>query len=376
MHPSSMLSMPKNDEVVGRQTAFFAAFVLPVYKLLELPSILARFTGGDLLLPAFLQYLLQTGVLFALIFVASRLDKPIFQVLEERIGKWALVFYFAYALYFLLASVLPLLDLEKFVYAIFYDTSPTLFAFAFFFLFSAFVCTKGVKSLGRFADLSLFLFVLPFFALLFMSIAEADATNLLPFFERKFEHTMYAMSYSSPHFSDVALLLPFIGNLRYKKNDNKKILIGYGAGGVFTLLFLSVFYGLYSSIAAREHYAFAKIAQYFPALTVIGRVDLLFVYALTVVLFVFTATPLFCSIDFVSRAVGTRRRALFSAIVNLAAFVFVLFGNRHYDKIYALFGKGLFPIFWVFSILIPLSVLFLLIKPKKQKQRKKETSYA
>ena len=375
MHPAPMLSQPKNDKVVGRQTAFFAAFVLPVYKLLELPSILARFTGGDLLLPAFLQYLLQTGVLFALIFVASRLDKPLFEVLEERIGRWALVFYFAYAAYFLLASVLPLLDLEKFIYAVFYDTSPTLFAFAFFFLFSAFVCTKGLKSLGRFADLSLFLFVLPFFALILMSIAEADATNLLPFFERKFGHTMYAMSYSSPHFSDVALLLPFIGNLRFKKNDDKKILIGYGVGGAFTLLFLSVFYGLYSSIAGREHYAFAKIAQYFPALTVIGRVDLLFVYALTVVLFAFTATPLFLSVDCVSRAVGTRRRPLFSIIVNFAAFIFVLFGNRHYDKIYALFGKGLFPVFWVFSILLPLCFLLLLVKPKKQRA-KKEITYA
>ena len=376
MHPAPMLSTPKNDEVNARQIAFFAAFVLPVYKLLELPSILARFTGGDLLLPAFLQYLLQTGVLFALIFVASRLDKPLFQVLEERIGKWAFVFYIAYAIYFLFAAVLPLLDLEKFIYAIFYDTSPTFFAFAFFFLFSAFVCTKGIKSLGRFADLSLFLFLLPFFALLLMSIAEADATNLLPFFERKFGDTMYAMSYTSPHFSDVALLLPFIGNLRYKKNDNKKILIGYGAGAAFTLLFLGVFYGLYSSIAAREHYAFAKIAQYFPALTVIGRVDLLFVYALTIVLFVFASTPLFCSVDCVCKVARTRRRTLFSAILNISAFVFVLFGNRHYDFLYALFGRGLFPVFWAFSIVIPLCALFLLIKPKTQKQPKKETTYA
>ncbi len=373
MHPAPMLSTPKNDEIIGRQIAFFAAFVLPVYKLLELPSILARFTGGDLLLPAFLQYLLQTGVLLTLVFVASRLDKPLFQVLEERIGKWALVFYFVYAAYFLVASVLPLLDLEKFIYAVFYDTSPTFFAFAFFFLFSAFVCSKGIKSIGRFADLSLFLFVLPFFALILMSIAEADATNLLPFFERKFGHTMYAMSYSSPHFSDVALLLPFIGNLHYKKKDAKKILIGYGAGGAFTLLFLSVFYGLYSSIAGREHYAFAKIAQYFPALTVIGRVDLLFVYALTVVLFAFTATPLFLSVDCVSRAVGTRRRTLFSLIVNIAAFIFVLFTNRHYDKIYALFGRGLFPVFWIFSIFLPLCFLLLLVKPKKERTKKEKT---
>ena len=63
-----MLQAPENDGILGRQIAFFAAFVLPVYKLLELPSILARFTGGDLLLPAFLQYLFQKPFRFLLFF--------------------------------------------------------------------------------------------------------------------------------------------------------------------------------------------------------------------------------------------------------------------------------------------------------------------
>lgn len=369
-----MLQAPENDGILGRQIAFFAAFVLPVYKLLELPSILARFTGGDLLLPAFLQYLFQTGVLIALLFVASRSDKPLLERLEEKLGKWTVVIYGAYCLYFLLAAVLPLLDLEKFVYATFYDTSPTAFAFIFFFLFSAFVCVRGIKALGRFADLSLFLFVLPFFALIAMSIAEADASNLLPIFEYRFGHTMSAFTYSTPHFSDTILLLPMIGNLRYKKNDAKKIACGYGLGGVFTLLFLGVFYGLYSTVAAREHYAFSKIAQYFPALTVIGRVDLLFVYILCVVLFVFVATPMHYTVDFCSRIFGTKRRVLFSLILNVGAFFFVLFCNKYYNAIYSFFGQSLFPVFWIMADFLPLLLLLLCIENKRK--LKKEISHA
>ena len=46
-----MQVLKSKSPVVSRQIAFFAAFVLPIYKLVEMPSILARFAEGDLLLP-------------------------------------------------------------------------------------------------------------------------------------------------------------------------------------------------------------------------------------------------------------------------------------------------------------------------------------
>ena len=363
------LVAPENDCINGRQIAFFAAFILPIYKLLELPSILSRFTGGDLLLPALLQYLFQTGILLALLFTASRLEKPLLKHLEEKLGKWTAVLYFLYVFYFLFAAVLPLLDLDKFVYAVFYDTSPTFFSFMFFFLISAYVCARGIKTLGRLSDLSVFLFLLPFTALIIMSLVEADASNLLPIFQQRFEHTVSAFTYTAPHFSDAILLLPLIGNLQYKKGDSKKIALGYGFGGVLTLLFLGVFYGVYSTIAAREHYAFAKIAQYFPALTVIGRIDLLLVYLLCIVLFIYVATPLHYATDLTTRVFGGKRRVWFATAFNLAAFVFTLFCNQHYNAIYALFGKYLFPVFWALADFLPLALLLLTLKKRKKENK-------
>ena len=364
------LKAPENDGINARQIAFFGAFILPVYKLLELPSILSRFTGGDLLLPAFLQYLFQTGILLALLFVCSRSQTSLFERLEARLGKWTAVLYLFYALYFLFAGVLPLLDLDKFVYAVFYDTSPTFFTFIFFFFISAYVCSRGVKMLGRIADLSLFLFLVPFFALIAMSLGEADASNLLPIFQHRLEHTVSAFTYAAPHFSDAILLLPLLGNLRYQKGDGKKITLGYGLGGVFTLLFLGVFYGVYSTLASREHYAFAKIAQYFPALTVIGRIDLLLVYLLCIVLFIYVATPLHYATDLTTRTLGGKRRVWFAILFNLGALLFVLFCNQHYDAIYALFGQYLFPVFWVFADILPLLLLLLTLKKEKKGEKR------
>ncbi|MBR2442333.1 MAG: GerAB/ArcD/ProY family transporter [Clostridia bacterium] len=354
---------PNNDSVYARQIAFIAAFLLPAAKFLETPSLLAKDAAGDILLPALLHFILQAGVLFALVYACSRSEKTLFERLNEWLGKGAGAVYILFALYYLFAAVLPLLDLEKFVYAAFYDTSPTTFSFAVFFVFSAFVCTRGLKTLGRVGDICLFLFVLPFSAILFMSLGEADFTHLLPVFGEQFGSTMSAFKHTSPHFSDAVLLLPFIGNLRYQKGDGTKIMAGYGVGAGITLIFLAVFFGIYSSIAPREHYAFSKIAQYFPALSVIGRADLIFVYLLTVVLLFTTCLPLHYSVDFVCRTVGTRRRALFSAVLNIGAFVFVFFNNKRYNAFYGVISGKLYLVFILVADILP---LFCLLLPKKE----------
>ncbi|MBE7085142.1 MAG: hypothetical protein E7368_03710 [Clostridiales bacterium] len=372
-----------NDSVNARQVAFFASFVLPVYKLLELPSLLARFAKGDLLLPAILQFLTQFGVLIALLFLLSRSKKTLFQRLEEAIGKWTKLVYGVYALVFLFFAVLPLLDLEKFVYAVFYDTSPTLFSFSAFFILSAYLCMKGVKAVGRIGDLSLFLFPLSFLALIVMSLVEADVSNLLPFFERSFQETLKGYTYSTTHFADILLLLPLLGNVRYEKGDGVKIGIGYIVGALFTLLFLAVFYGVYSTIALREHYAFAKIAQYFPVLAVVGRIDLVFVYLLCLVLFFYTAIPLRNAVGCIAKTCNLQGRTLLSFLINLSAFLFVLFCNKYYDSIYAFYGNYAYPVFWVFSVLLPLALLFLRgdstekqSKDARRRRNGKENEYA
>ena len=357
---------PSPNAVHARQVAFFAAFVLPVYKMLELPSILARFTKGGLLFPAILHFLSQIGIITSLLLVSKRSEKSLFERLREHGKGWETAFYAIYAFFFLFVAVLPLLDVEKFVYAAFYDTAPTLFSFGFFFLFAAFFCMKGFKATGRVADFCLFLFLLPFLALTAMSLVEADISNLTPVFQWKFGDTVSAFTYTVPLFFDAVLLLPLIGNMRYRKGDGIKIVSGYSFGAVCTLVFLAVFYGVYSAIAPREHYAFAKIAQYFPALAVVGRIDLAFVYVLSIVLFFFLATPLQYATAFATRATGLKSKLPFAIAVCLGAFLFTLFCNKYYDSIYALFGEKLFFMFALFGNLAPLSFWFL---PYKKKYR-------
>lgn len=376
---NSLASTPKYDRVYPRQLAFIAAFLLPAGKLLEAPSLLSRHAAGDLLLPAILHYLLQTLLLLGVLYAASRSEKTLLERLESKLGRGIIALYILYAAYFLFAAVLPLLDLEKFVYAAFFDTAPSTFSFAIFFFFSAYTCAKGFKSIGRSGDICLFLFALPFFALILMSFAVADFSNLLPLFGTNFQGSVTAFSYSTPLFSDVVLLLPLIVTQRYQKNDGIKISIGYWSGALLNLLFLAVFYGVYASIAPREHYAFSKIAQYFPALNVVGRIDLLFVYLLTIVIFFYTCLPLQYTTQLIARISNTKRKTLIAAILNIAMLFVILFFNRLYDTFYTLISSKLFFVFWLIADMVPLFFLFLPAdKPKTENNtpRQKEKSHA
>ncbi len=351
--------LPRNGELYARQIAFCAAFILPAGKLLEVPALLSKYAKGDLLLPALLHILLQTLLLIGVLYACSRSQKSLVERLEEKLGKGVIVLYILYAAYFVFAALLPLLDLEKYTYAAFFDTAPTTFSFGVFFLLLAFVCSRGLKAVGRCADLCLFLFLLPFLALLGMAFFETDLTRLLPFFGTEFSGTARAFARSTPHFADVALLLPLIANLRYQEGDGVKITLGYFAGSIVTLLFLAVFFGIFSTLAPREHYAFLKIAQYFPALDVVGRLDLIFIYLLSVVLLFYTCLPLVYTVELSARVTHTRRKPLLSAILSVALFVLLLFINRRYNAFYQTIGGRLFPVFWLLADLVPLLCLFL-----------------
>ncbi len=367
------------QSIHARQIAFICAFLLPVSKFLEVPSLLAKYAKGDLLIPAFMHLLLQGLLLLALLYVCAQSKQTLAERLQFSLGKWAIFFYAVFTVFFLFAALLPILDLEKFVYAAFFDTAPTTFSFGAFFIVCAYVCTKKINAIGRSGDLCLFLFLLPFLALLFMAIPSADFSNLLPFFGTSFRQNTLAFSYSAPHFSDTVLLLPLLFHLRYQKGDSKKIMAGYGVGAAFTLLFLAVFYAVFGTLAPREHYAFSKIAQYFPALKVVGRIDLIFIYLLSVVLIFYTCLPVQYATNLLSATFHTEKRTLLSAILNISLFLFALFFNRHYNLFYKIISRETFFIFFLVADMLPLFLILLpslTKKPPKNPRKTKEPDHA
>ena len=354
-----------------RQICFFAAFMLPMTKLLEAPSNLSKEALGDLLLPTALHLLIQAAILFGILCLLSKSKGGLFPFLESKLGKTGLkIFKLFLAVYFLFATLQPLLDLEKFVHVAFYDTEPNTFSLTPFFFLSGYISVKSLRSFGRIADLCAPIFLIAFSGLILMSLGATDLQSVLPWFEFPLSKILTATTRTTVYFSDAIVFLPLLGEFDYKRGDSLKITSSYAVGGLFTLLFLAVFYGIYQSLAPIEHYAFTKTAQYFPALQTLGRIDLILVYALTAVLLFTYSLPIAYTCRFITDGVGGKP-VLISFIVNAGLLIFTFFGNRHYNLFYTLITQKLW---WIFPAVIHAFLLLCLLL-KFIPNIKKEHSY-
>ena len=361
------MNTKSSSQIHTRQLAFFLAFFLPVGTLVELPSLLSRGAAGDLLAPAIIGTVFEFPCFFPLFLFATRNKQNVFGRVRGRFGRWAeqtLCILLSIAL--LLFATLPLFDLEKYSHAVFSDTEPTFFSFAPFFLLSGFLCTKGLCGVGRSADLAIALFLIPFLFLLSMATPLSDFSRILPFFEYPISRSFQAFWRSLPYFSGGILLLPLMCGYEYQPGDGKKLVPAFIFGSGLFLAFIAIFFGLYGATAGKEHYALAKIAQFFPALDTLGRIDLLLVYCISVHLFFFTALPLQLAVDCIQRCISKECKILLSALLNSALFFAVLFLNRHYDAIFDVCTRTLPPVYAALAFLPP-TVLCLLFWKKQQK---------
>ena len=380
---SNALCLRANPQrITARQLAFFTAFLLPVGKLLELPSLLTAYAGGDLLIAALFGLGIEFIPFCCLLLLCKRSKTAPIEALERRCGApTARIFCGAYGLFLLFYAALPLLDLEKFSHAAFSDTSPTFFIFAPFFVLSGFICTKGLSAYGRAADLLPVLFLLPIVGLLGMSLTEADFTRLLPVVEKPLSVSLKAVWKTTAYFSFGGLLLPMMSAYQYRDGDEKKLLPAFGVGAALTLLFFAAFYAVFGIMGEKEHYAVMKLAQYFPALKFVGRIDLLLVYTLSIGLFYYTALPLNLFTECFTRCFSLRKKWITASVLSVGLLLFTLFCNKYNNAIHAFFAEAMPPVFLLFSVLLPIAFL-LLFGQKRQgryennhKNEKKEADY-
>lgn len=343
-----------NQAITTRQLAFLLAFFLPMGKLLELPSLLVSHAGGDLLIASFVGSAVEFfPFLFLFLFARNTGSAPL-AFLKKRWGdKAARIFCGIYALFLFGYSALPLFDLEKFSHAAFSDTSPTFFIFTPFLFLCGFICTKGLKSLGRCADLLPALFLIPFLGILLLSIGQTDYSRLLPVMEKPFWVSVKAFWKTVPYFSFGGLLLPIMSGYNYQTGDGKKLFPAFGVGVFLQLLLFATFFALFGLFGEKEHFAIMKIGQFFPALKSIGRIDLVLVYLMTVGLFFYTAAPLQLFTDCLSHCFHFKSKIFPAVALSVVLYFCLLFLNKYNTTVHNLFSRFSPPLFLFFSVLIP-----------------------
>jgi len=215
------------------------------------------------------------------------------------------------------------------------------------------------------ADVLMPIFVVSFAAIIVFSLPEAEFGELLPVLSATPPSKLFHSYYTSlSWYTDCVFLLFFMGHYRYEKGSTLKVMISYGVGAVLTLVFLAVFYAIFGSIALRQQYTLSQISKYTTTFSSLGRIDFVFIYALTLVLVFYLMLPLVLCVHCVKKTIGCK--ALYPALaVNGILFLFVMLFTRSFNAMQKFMTQKMGLFFILFCYVVPLLAWFLRKEKKK-----------
>jgi len=329
-------------------------------KLLLYPTFLASYCGRDLLIPCIINFAVQAVIIWAICFLCSKTDKTFFELIEGTLGNIAArVVFGLFALVFLLSALLPLFEQKLYVHSIFYDTVPSLLVFLPFFFFSVYAGGRGLKNIGRCADICLPVFIVSLIFIIAMSVLEIKWENFLPVLKTPIPNLVKGSLNSFYRFVEPCWLLMFMGKFKYHKWDAAKITLSYLGGAAIVLVVLLTFYGVYGDIAVSRQFAISKISLFFPAIEMIGRVDLLALYVLETVMLFALVLNIQLAVECISDCTGYKNKNLISLIANATLMILLIVFNNNFSAIHGTYTNWLWIVFVVFAVAVPLSAWIL-----------------
>ena len=351
-----------NDSLCTRQVCFIM-YAYPVAgKILMMPALLSFYCKNDLVFPAVLCFLAQFAVVWAVAYACTRTQKTFFELVGGggKVLKKAAMWLFA--LFFAAAALVPLLEQKLFVQEIFYDTVPSLIIFLPFFILSVYVGSKGLRNAGRTADIAAPLFVAALAALLIMSVGESNLSWLLPVLKTPAGELINGARSALYNFTDGAVMLMLMGRFRARRGDCKKIVISYAASALTVCAFLALFYSIFSAISPDQYFAVSKMAIFFSALSLVGRIDLIAAYAMEAcMLFALLLYVQLC-VTCVCEALGKEQTAgrnvspasaAASVAVNVLLAALVVAFNEMYLPVQQFYRMYMWAAFALFSFILP-----------------------
>ncbi len=347
------------SKISVRQICFIMLIYTAVSKFILYPTQLSAESGNDLLFSALINFLLQGAIIWAVSFLCSRTDKTFFQLIEGTLGNvTARIIYGFFALFFIICAIIPLFEQKLYVHAIFYDTVPALIVFLPIFFFTVFVAAKDFRNIGRCADICLPIFLLSMLLILVMSFKEVQWDNFLPVLKQP--SRVFSSSLANAfRFAEPSFLLMFMGHFKYNKGDAAKITISYIGGAIFVMSVLAAFYGIYGDLAQSRQFAISKISLFFPAIELLGRIDLLTLYVLEIAMLFALALNIQLAVHCIGQCTGYRNSAVLSVAVNALLIALIIIFNNNMNVLSVVWSKWMWIVFLIFANIVPLASWFM-----------------
>ncbi len=315
----------KEKQLKTRQVCLFFLAFLIINKLFTLPSTVTSISNNDLLISALVNILIDGFSLFLILLLTKNSNENFYEILENTLGKVGTkIVCVIYFVYFFSKSILPIIEQKEYIELTLYIPNPSIFYFLPFFITSLYICAKKLRILGRLSDILFVSSLTGFIVLMALSVPHADFSNLLPIGVNGAKKILSGSYLSLTWYGDAVYFLFFIGHFKREKKDGVKILLSYCLSAFCVVLFMAVFYGIFSSISYRQKFSLTEISKYTTIINSTGRFDYFAILLLLVSNLVSIALPLFFSCRILNYIFGIRNRYLAPFIVNALSLIITL----------------------------------------------------
>ena len=339
-----------------RQVCFIYLAFVPVNKFIFMPATLASLAQEQFWVSLIANFLIDGLILWLILFVSEKKQcQTLYNTLDSSYGKvGAKIIYALLAVYFLIKSVVPIFEHKAYVESTLYEMMPHGVIFFTFFIVSTYLCLKGLKTLGRCADIAIWITAAGLIVGLFLSVGYADYSNILPIFQKPAYKLVNASLGTLMWHGDAMYMFLMIGHFRPEKLYKTKITASYFAGTLVATFCIVTFYGVYGAIAASQNYAFSAVSVFSVIVTNIGRFDFISVFLVLFSQVFSIALPLVMATKCLERVFSTKRSILHAFIINgIVVILTILFSNQVL-KIIDLYQR-----YFVYALIGALTATFL-----------------
>ena len=355
----------KNEISIRQICAIFIALT-PVNKILTLPSILAGYTQNQLYIPLIISFAIDMLILFLILKLGERFkNQTFFDILTSSFGKTtAKVIFFILGLHFFLKSFLPIVEQKHFIDNTLYEVFPNFISFFPLLILSAYACVKGLKVLGRCADISLWLTGVSILLIICFSITSSDLSNILPINKMPTYNTINACFTTIIWFTESLYMFLFLGHFKSEKKQNVKIMVSFLIASIIVLAIAVIFYGVFGDISKTQIFAVSDMTIYTTKIINVGRFDYLAIFLLLFSKIFSICMPVYMATKCFEYAFGLKKALIPALIINGALLLSIIILE---DKLYAIlaFSKSYVNWFFLFTAYILPIILFIFARGKQ-----------
>ncbi len=303
-------------ELKTRQICFFFIAFLPVTKMFMLPSIISASANEDMWICSLINLILDFITVLSLSLICKNLKTDFKGLLENCFGKTGKIIVLSlYFIYFLLKAFLPFNEQKDYVELTLYLNMPKILYFLPIFVSTFYIATKRLRVFGRLADVFLPITIIGYVLIIALAIPNTDLTAILPIGANGIEKIFNGTLNSFTWFGDCVYLLFFIGNFSYKKRDCLKIILSFIVSAIMVILFMIIFYGIFTSIGFRQRFALTETSKYTTVIANTGRFDYIGITCILLSNIVAMSLPVYFASDILNEIFYIKNKWLSPLIV-------------------------------------------------------------